>query len=531
LNFVNPDAYAGWNGELAGCINDARDMHRLATGLGYTATLLTDSQATAAAVTRGIGLAARALVSGDIFLVTYSGHGSQIPDVTGDEPDRQDETWVLWDRQLLDDELHGLWGAFAAGVRVLVLSDSCHSGTVARMTNFRRKFRSAEFAAQYDRPVNDAPRVRAADPAAIRANYERHRSEYEVSQWTHRAPIQASIVLISGCQDDQLSSDGDANGLFTQRLKEVWNDASFVGNYTQFHAAIVARMPSDQTPNLFRTGVTNPAFEAQKPFTIDSAAEGVISIAGPSAFPNDTTPITFAVSVPPGSFYAVEVATDPSLFNNAVSGSRRDDDNFYATWRVTPFLQGRSYTMPANAWNRLRRNASRLFYRLWVTASSNSWVGQQVTVLDSVTTIAPAVTLTASPDPGNDDPPTITAPSVLPDNGGPPRFQVNPGAGRYYAVEVSTNPWYFTPQYRPERNDDNFYGSWTATPLASSAIYPATFELPVHVWDRLRVAATHRRVFYRMWWTDSSARWVNQGCTTPDESGQKAPAITLSREL
>ena len=268
LNFVDPAAYGGWDGELAGCINDARDMNRIATGLGYTATMLTDSQASAAEVTRVIGQAARELVSGDICLLTYSGHGSQINDVTGDEPDSKDETWVLWDRQLLDDELNGLWSNFAAGVRIFVLSDSCHSGTVARMTSFKRKFRSSEFASQYERPVNDAPRIRAADPAAVLANYQANRTDYEVSQWTHRAAVDASVILISGCQDNQLSSDGDANGLFTQRLKEVWNSGSFSGNYAQFHSAIVARMPSDQTPNLFRTGVANPAFDAQKPFTI-----------------------------------------------------------------------------------------------------------------------------------------------------------------------------------------------------------------------------------------------------------------------
>ena len=41
-----------WNGELAGCINDARDMNAIARAMGYSATLLTDAQATAAAVCR-----------------------------------------------------------------------------------------------------------------------------------------------------------------------------------------------------------------------------------------------------------------------------------------------------------------------------------------------------------------------------------------------------------------------------------------------------------------------------------------------
>ncbi len=540
LNFVNPAAYNGWDGELAGCINDARDMHQIATQLGYTATLLTDAQASAAEVTRAIGQAARQLVAGDICLVTYSGHGSQMNDVTGDEPDGKDETWVLWDRQLLDDELNGLWSNFAAGVRIFLLSDSCHSGTVARMVSFKRKFRSPEFAAQYSRPVNDAPRIRAADPAAVHANYLAHQTEYEVSQWTHRAAVNASVILISGCQDNQLSSDGDANGLFTQRLKEVWNGGAFSGTYAQFHSAIVARMPSDQTPNLFRTGVSNPAFDAEKPFTIGAGSSsaggggGALSISGPASFANGVTPLSFSVSVPSGHYFAVEVATDASLFNSTANGGQRNDNNFYASWKVAPFRQGSSFTMPVDAWNRLRQSASQLYYRLWCTSSPTSWVNYQVTTSDSNAQAAPSVALTAQQgQPGGSDSgaPAITAPTAFPANGAAPRFQVNPGAGRYYAVEVSTNSWYFTDQYSAQRTDDNFYGSWKVTPFQSSALYPAAFELPAAVWARLRDNASNGRLYYRMWWTESPTQWVNHGCTTPNSSGQNAPSFALSREF
>ena len=36
-----------------------------------------------------------------------------------------DETWVCYDRQLIDDQLYELWGKFKASVRILVLSDNC----------------------------------------------------------------------------------------------------------------------------------------------------------------------------------------------------------------------------------------------------------------------------------------------------------------------------------------------------------------------------------------------------------------------
>ena len=58
-----------------------------------------------------------------------------MPDASADEPDRTDETWVLFDRQLVDDELYEMWPQFVPGVRILVLSDSCHSGTAGTAKN------------------------------------------------------------------------------------------------------------------------------------------------------------------------------------------------------------------------------------------------------------------------------------------------------------------------------------------------------------------------------------------------------------
>lgn len=537
LNHVNPSAYGGWDGELAGCINDARDMKAIADGLGYTSTIVTDSQATAAEVCRLIGQAARQLVNGDICLITYSGHGGQINDVTGDEPDGKDETWVLWDRQILDDELNGLWSNFAAGVRILVISDSCHSGTVSRILSFQRKFRSPEMAAEYERSPNQAPRVRLGDPIALLQNYEANRTNYQVSQWSLRPIVQASVSLISGCQDNQLSADGDNNGLFTQRLLEVWNRGSFSGNYAQFHSAIVSRMPSDQTPNLFKTGVANAAFDAEKPFTIgagSTSSSGRPSITAPASFPNGTSPLTFSVTIPTGRYYAVEVTTEASLFDYRTNGSRRTNRNFYASWQVRPFLSASSYptsfALPSDVWNLLRQNASRLYYRVWCTDSSSDWVNAQVSVSDNAASSAPSVSLGASQQPSGGSP-SIIAPSTIPSDGIPLRFQVNPGSNRYYAVEVATNPWYFNNNlYGNLRNDNNFYASWKVRPFLSSALYPASFDLPTDAWNRLRANATEGRLFYRMWWTDTPDRWVNQGCTTPDSNAQNAPATSLSRE-
>ena len=57
--------------------------------------------------------AAKAVEPRDYFLLTYSGHGGQLKDINKDEEYFQlDETWCLYDRQFVDDELNVYLGDF-----------------------------------------------------------------------------------------------------------------------------------------------------------------------------------------------------------------------------------------------------------------------------------------------------------------------------------------------------------------------------------------------------------------------------------
>jgi len=83
--------------------------------------------------------------------------------------------------------------------------------------------------------------------------------------------VKASVILISSCKDDQLSSDSGGrgrNGLFTARLLQVWDQGKFTGDYRQFYAEIKRLLPLDQQPNYYLSGRPDPEFEKQKPFTI-----------------------------------------------------------------------------------------------------------------------------------------------------------------------------------------------------------------------------------------------------------------------
>jgi metacaspase-1 len=138
LNEVDPNHY-GSPLRLGGCCNDAQDLATILRGIdGFAApTVLLNSAAKVAAVTAEINSAADDLKSGDIFVFTIASHGSQLPDLNGDEADldsedRLDETWLLHDRMWVDDERYPLWKKFKPGVRIVVVSDTCHAGTTIR---------------------------------------------------------------------------------------------------------------------------------------------------------------------------------------------------------------------------------------------------------------------------------------------------------------------------------------------------------------------------------------------------------------
>jgi hypothetical protein len=410
LNHVDADAYGGWDGQLAACVNDARCMQQIADDLGYSSVLLLDEEATADRVICEIGNAAREIDEGGILLLTYSGHGGQMPDTDGDEDDNKDETWVLYDRQLVDDELYNLWNQFGAGTRIVVLSDSCHSGSVTRDQEYQALAASPGLARHY-RTRGGPPRFRAMPMQVGAADYQHRRRFYDAQQFAagarKRADMEASVLLISGCQDNQLSSDGDVNGLFTAKLLEVWGNGDFEGSYYSFHQAIVDRMPATQTPNYYTVGTSNPDLEAQKPFTVaipgsgsgggggepTPGAEPELSIEGPASVPRGAPPPVFSVHVEDDRYFAVEVAAEPELFDTTDVGHVRNDSNFYGSWSDTSLMEGAlsQYKLPHTVWGRLAQDSERLYYRVLSSRRQDAWDGYEVSNRDTDGEAIPAL--------------------------------------------------------------------------------------------------------------------------------------------
>lgn len=274
LNAVNPEHYDGWSGELDSCENDAKDMAKIANSKNYQVKTLLTKDATRENVINEISEAAKVLKTGDIFMLSYSGHGSQLPDINGDElengpKDTLDETMCLYDGELVDDELNNQFAKFAEGVRVLVFSDSCHSGTVIKAPS-----PGSEKKGSLKSPPHELKKYRKSMPGEfIMRVYNKNKDFYDPilkdkELRDAEKNVKASVLLISGCQDDQSSYAGETNSIFTSQLLYVCENGGLNKNYIQFYNEIKQLMPDYQMPNYYLKGKKNTEYENEKVFEI-----------------------------------------------------------------------------------------------------------------------------------------------------------------------------------------------------------------------------------------------------------------------
>ena len=148
---INTYKYSDRISALAGSLNDVEQMRQLLIGKfefpPENILVLTNSQATHAGIINAIQthLIAKAQ-AGDIVVFHYSGHGSQMKDVTHRMLNGMDETIVPWDSRdpagrvfdISGAELHPLLLQLAKKTKNLTfILDSCHSGTLVRGARVR----------------------------------------------------------------------------------------------------------------------------------------------------------------------------------------------------------------------------------------------------------------------------------------------------------------------------------------------------------------------------------------------------------
>lgn len=283
LNKVDKNHYRGattedpWEGKLKACEADAKAMFELAKGLNFKAELLLTPNATRANVKEKIQAAATALnEEGGYFFITYSGHGGQVMDESGDEKNQtdsnegeedtegKDETWCLFDAQLIDDELYDLWTSFSDKVRIIIFSDSCHSGTIAK-----------SIGGEEEEPVAPEGRAyRLAPKASLASTYLAHWEFYDSLQSpVNRKEVVASIMQISATQDSELAieiqDEDPPHGVFTKAVMNAFGFTlkSYGGLFERILDAVTDLNP-EQTPNMVMFGKEDPSFIRSKPLSL-----------------------------------------------------------------------------------------------------------------------------------------------------------------------------------------------------------------------------------------------------------------------
>ena len=262
VNKLKESHYGGWDGALRSPENDAKAMRNLAEQQGFEQAICVLTAAAKRDVIMDHLLAlAKQLRAGDLFFLSYSGHGGQVKDMNMDEFDRLDETWCLYDGQLLDDEIFWCLSKFQKGVRIVAMIDCCHSGTALK--------------AIQDGMIEDAAprRNKKVVPTDILIKtLEENRDFYlqkgKAPKLRHaQDKINASVIQISACQDDEVAYDGAKTSLFTEYLLKTWNHGKFLGSYRAFHKKIEEMIPLG-TPNYFTFGPKLASFTRSRPFFI-----------------------------------------------------------------------------------------------------------------------------------------------------------------------------------------------------------------------------------------------------------------------
>jgi hypothetical protein len=227
---VGINNYPGSFNDLNGCVNDANDWAALLQGFGFDVSLILDSQATAHNVKAALQGLVDVTNAGDIAVFTYSGHGTQVVDRNSDEADPYDEAIFLYDKSVIDDELRVILQGIHPQATLVVISDSCFSGSVTRIAGEKATPRFVPPA------VSTAGRV-ARTPFLI--------PEADMPE-----------LLISGCSDSEYSYDaefnGRPNGAMTALAIHVIKQNPDV-TYREFYAGLRALLPSQdypQTPQL-----------------------------------------------------------------------------------------------------------------------------------------------------------------------------------------------------------------------------------------------------------------------------------------
>lgn len=291
VNEPRPSSAADGRARLADSELAAWSMAELASQAGYGSMLVLRGQtATLAAVNTALWNASQLLTAGDTLLVTFSGHGGQVPDQDNEDLNGFDESWSLHDGELLDDKLCGYWRLFNPGVRIVVVSESCYSGGIMRsvdeedlllqddQTDRPRRLRDGGmgWAGPDQHPPLEAgrtPRRPRGEPYWQQQEAVKAMGPPAVEPRRDPSGVRATVLMLTASSETQPAQ----SGLFTDCLLEVWAGGAFSGSYRELFAEVkkgVMRIKGDQEPQLLMLGAADPGFPNAPAFRPQGGGRG-----------------------------------------------------------------------------------------------------------------------------------------------------------------------------------------------------------------------------------------------------------------
>ena len=224
---------------LAGCVNDARAWAGALERLGFeTPQLLLDHQATRVAIMRHLTALVEQSEAGDVIVFQFAGHGTQVPDLDGDErggdTPGEDEAMCPHDYMsgelLIDDDIRAIFGRLPEAVNLTCFFDCCHSGTITRFAFGRPGVA---------RPAGTRARFIAADRRLIENFASRRRATMTRGAAMEGLDAMRDVVF-SACLSSELALESQGHGDFTRHALHVLgqgtagiSNAAFADRITQ----------------------------------------------------------------------------------------------------------------------------------------------------------------------------------------------------------------------------------------------------------------------------------------------------------
>ena len=216
---VGVDNYPNPQHRLSGCVADARMWADTLGRQGFTCETLLDAQATRSNIEQKLRQLVNSSRAGDVIVFQYSGHGTHVNDLNGDEDDGQDEAICPVDfatgSLFIDDDIASAISGLPAGVNLTLFMDCCHSGTNSRFA----------VGGDLSRPLGEDVRRRYVipDDALNAAHAEFRRTlDADSSRATGSGGLeQMRHAKFAACRDSEVAWESNGHGEFTLRATRV----------------------------------------------------------------------------------------------------------------------------------------------------------------------------------------------------------------------------------------------------------------------------------------------------------------------